>query len=494
LYPRVLWSHGGSALTGPPRQMNSSALVQRLDGRRIESYQEADALTVPAAAQAVNAGRGAGDGFSPTRILEIELTAPLPRIDHDGPYGRAWMLVRLQTEPIGICVAPLPPEGIAPDELAGLIWRELAEPIAERVTAAGQPRPAGLTGGGLPAPAQSWPYERDRAAVLAKAPFISVVVCTRDRPEQIGKCLSRLAQQQYPRYEVVVVDNAPTSDALREVVEGQAGTGADFRYCVEPRPGLSWARNEGIRAAKSDIIAFLDDDDEPDEHWLTAIADGFAHGERIGCVSGIVLPARLDSAVEELFEQVGGHSKGRGFVRETFDKSGPQSPLFPLPPFGVGANMAFSRAALDRIGGFDVALGAGTPTSAGEDTLALTLVLLAGYEIAYQPSALMWHHHRTDLASLNRQLHGYSVGLTAFYAALVRRRPGAFFGLLKLLPAAAGYLTGGRGAAVETPEDPPLALAAELDRRQLQGMLAGPAAYLRSRRVQRRVAAAARKR
>ena len=95
-----------------------------------------------------------------------------------------------------------------------------------------------------------------------------MVVCTRDRPEQIKKCLGRLAGQQYPRYEVVVVDNAPTSDALRKVVEGQAGAGAAFRYCVEPRPGLSWARNAGIAAATSDIIAFLDDDDEPDEHWL----------------------------------------------------------------------------------------------------------------------------------------------------------------------------------------------------------------------------------
>jgi len=462
-------------------------------------------MTVPAAAQAVDAGRGASGGFSPTRVLEVELTAPLPRLDHDGHYGRAWMLVRLHTEPVGICVATLPPAGIAPDELAALIWGELGGPIAERFTAAGLARPAGLTGAGLPAAAPAWPYLRDQAAVLAQAPFISVVVCTRDRPEQIKKCLSRLAQQQYPRFEVVVVDNAPTSDALRHVVEGQAGEAAplvegqagqapEFRYCVEPRPGLSWARNEGIRAAKSDIVAFLDDDDEPDEHWLTAVAAGFAGGERIGCVSGIVLPARLDSAVEELFEQVGGHSKGRGFVKETFDKSGPQSPLFPLPPFGVGANMAFRRAALDRIGGFDVALGAGTPTSAGEDTLALTLVLLAGYEIAYQPSALMWHHHRTDMASLNRQLHGYSVGLTAFYAALVRHRPGAIFGLLKLLPAAGGYLTGGKGAPVATPEDPPLALAAELDRRQLHGMLAGPPAYLRSRRVQRRVAAAARQR
>jgi glycosyltransferase involved in cell wall biosynthesis len=326
---------------------------------------------------------------------------------------------------------------------------------------------------------------------MAQAPFISVIICTRDRPEQIRKCLSRLAGQQYPQYEVVVVDNAPVSDALRAVVEGMSAEGAsEFRYTVEPRPGLSWARNAGLEAAKSDIIAFLDDDDEPDELWLAGIADGFARSDRVGCVSGIVLPARLDSAVEQLFEQIGGHSKGRGFTRDTFNKSGPQSPLFPLPPFGVGANMAFRRAALDRIGGFDVALGAGTPTSGGEDTLALTLVLLAGYEIAYEPSALMYHHHRTDMASLNRQLHGYSVGLTAFYAALLRQRPSAFLGLLKLLPMAGGYLKGGTTKS-ELAEEP-LELAAEVDRRQLQGMLSGPLVYARSRRLQRRVAAAAR--
>jgi glycosyltransferase involved in cell wall biosynthesis len=450
-------------------------------------------MTLPAAAslQAGTYERAAGGGFTPTRVTEVELTEPLPKLDCDGHYGRAWILVRLHTEPVGVCVAPLPSGGLDAAELAARLWDELGETIAGRFAAAGLPRPDGLTSDGLTAPADAWPFLRDRTAALANAPFISVVVCTRDRPEQIKKCLNRLAQQSYPRYEVVVVDNAPTSDALRNVVEGQPADGAEFRYCVEPRPGLSWARNAGIAAAASDIIAFLDDDDEPDEHWLAGIATGFTRGDRIGCVSGVVLPAKLDNAVEQLFEEIGGHSKGRGFVRETFTKSGPQSPLFPLPPFGVGANMAFRRDALERIGGFDVGLGAGTPTGGGEDTLAITLVLLAGYEMAYEYGALMWHHHRQDMASLNRQLHGYSVGLTAFYAALLRQRPSALFGLIKLLPAAGGYLTGGRGAPEEDATEP-LELAAELDRRQLQGMLKGPLVYARSRRQQRRIAAAMR--
>jgi O-antigen biosynthesis protein len=450
-------------------------------------------MTLPAAAPALHGGKSEGNtsgGFTPTRVIEVELTEPLPKLAHDGHYGRAWILVRLYTEPIGVCVVTLPREGLAPDALAAELWTELSGPVAQRFEAAGRAVPTALAGCGLPAEPAGWPFLRDREALLADAPFISVVICTRDRPEQIRKCLARLAKQKYPRFEVVVVDNAPTSDALRKVVEGAAEGGAEFRYCVEQRPGLSWARNAGIAAAASDIIAFLDDDEEPDEYWLAGIADGFAGGEKVGCVSGIVLPARLDNAVENLFEEIGGHSKGRGFVKESFDKSGPQSPLWPLPPFGVGANMAFRRAALDRIGGFDVALGAGTPTGGGEDTLAITLVMLHGYEVVYEPDALMWHYHREDVASLNKQLHGYSVGLTAFYAALIRQRPGALFGLLKLLPMAAGYLKGGEGGTKAAEEAPavPDELEAELDRRQLQGMLKGPVVYAKSRRVQRRVA------
>jgi O-antigen biosynthesis protein len=459
-------------------------------------------MTLPAAAPARHAAESAAGGspeFSPTRIIEVELTRALPRLDHDGHYGRVFILARLYTEPIGVCVRPLPKEGIDPSELAAVLWQELNAFIAERFAAAGLAAPTVLTGDGLAAAPGEWPLLRRRAVLLADAPFISVVVCTRDRPEQIKKCLNRLARQEYPRYEVVVVDNAPTSDALRpvvegSVVEGQTAGSVAFRYTVEPRPGLSWARNAGIVAAKSDIIAFLDDDDEPDEHWLTGIAEGFAKSSRMGCVSGIVLPARLDNAVENLFERIGGHSKGRGFTAETFTRNGSQSPLWPLPPFGVGANMAFRREALDRIGGFDVALGAGTPTGGGEDTLAISLVMMSGYEVAYEPAALMWHHHRQDMVSLNKQLSNYSIGLTAFYAGLLRARPTALLGLVKLLPLAAGYLRGGRDAAEETPKEEPGELEAQLDRKPMQGMLKGPLLYGRSRRQQRRVAAATRAR
>ena len=149
--------------------------------------------------------------------------------------------------------------------------------------------------------------------------------------------------------------------------------------------------------------------------------------------------------------------------------------------------MAFRREALASIGGFDVALGAGTAALAGEDTLALTLILLNGYDIAYEPAALVRHDHRRELDGLTQQLYGYGAGLTAYYAALLRHRPSVLPGLLRLVPTAIGYLRGdGTTQRAKQPQ-----VLAQLMRGQRRGMAAGPVRYLRSARNQARVATSA---
>jgi GT2 family glycosyltransferase len=422
------------------------------------------------------------DPFFPARMVEVELTRPLPAVSYDDKQRRLWVLGRLHSEPVGVCIVHVGQEGLTPEQLGALLWPQYRGAVTERYAAAGLPEPCALTGGGLETGPAVWPFLQHRQEILTTAPFISVVICTRDRPDQLENCLRCLGGQEYPRFEVVVVDNAP-SDAVRTLVDAGL-TGTASRYVPEPRAGLSWARNSGTAAASGEIIAFLDDDEEPDRHWLAGLACGFARGDDIGCVSGMVLPARLDTHAQELFEQLGGHSKDRGFSSVIFARHGGQSPLYPLPPFGVGANMAFRREALARIGGFDVALGAGTPALAGEDTLALTLILLAGYRIAYEPSALMRHHHRGDLDSLGRQLRAYAVGLTGFYAALLRHRPSVIPALLKLMPTAVSYLRAGKDMRT-APQD----LPAGLKLRQRWWMLTGPVAYTRSVWRQARVAA-----
>jgi glycosyltransferase involved in cell wall biosynthesis len=439
-------------------------------------------MTAPTAAPRADLA-APGHGFSPALMMEAELTGPLPAVSYDGQHRRAWVLGRLHGEPVGASVLPLDENGLTPGQLGALLWPDLREQVTARFAAAGQPAPGGLTGEGLAADPDSWPFLRRRREVLATAPLISVVICTRDRADQLATCLRHIERQVYPRFEVVVVDNAPTTDAVRVLVEGRPG-GVTYRYTTEPRGGLSWARNAGIAAASGEIIAFIDDDEQPDPHWLAGIAGGFTRGDGVGCVTGMILPLRLDTEVQEWFEWNGGHSKGRGFSPAIFAKDGPQSPLYPLPPFGAGGNMAFRRETLARIGGFDVAMGAGTPARASEDTLALTLVLLAGYRIAYEPAAFLRHDHYAEVDGLERQLSGYGTGITAYYAALLRHRPSALFGLLKLVPAAAGYVRGEKAPDDVAPPDLPPGLS----RWQRRGMLAGPVAYIKSVRKQARLA------
>jgi O-antigen biosynthesis protein len=431
-----------------------------------------------------------GSLFSPAQVIEIELNGPLPSVNSEGRGQRIWILARLHGDPIGTCVVHVSESVISEEQLAAILWTKFRDAISYRFLNAGLAEPRGLAASGI----ISGTSLRPDVSVPSQSvePPISVVVCTRSRIKQLAECLRHIGELHYPSYEVIVVDNAPTSDEGRLLVESMPCSDR-FRYVSEPRPGLSWARNTGVAAARNNVIAFLDDDDRPDRQWLKGLALGFARSGRVGCVTGLILPARLDTVAQEMFEQIGGHHKGLGFEHLIFSRYGPRNPLYPLPPFGTGANMAFLRETLEVIGGFDVALGAGTATAAGEDTLAMTLTLLADYDIAYEPTALMWHHHRRDLSELSRQLHGYSIGLAAFYAALLHRRPGVFIALLKLLPDVARYLrstvVAGPGVVelMREPDGVADHLLAKVDRRHAWGLLKGPVAYMRSVHAQRRI-------
>ena len=160
-----------------------------------------------------------------------------------------------------------------------------------------------------------------------------------------------------------------------------------------------------------------------------------------------------------------------------------QHPLYPLPPFGVGANMAFRTEALRQLGGFDEALGAGTPAQGSEDTKMFTDLLRAGGTVAYRPSAVTRHFHRRDLDGLRRQMRGYGSGLTAFYTASVLARPSTIVDLIRLAPRALRDLYSSDSLRVATLEDDfPRDLLAENRR----GLIAGPWLYLRGRVQNRR--------
>jgi glycosyltransferase involved in cell wall biosynthesis len=419
-------------------------------------------------------------------VVEVELAEPTPglpagRAPDGRAYGSATVLARWYTEPLALVEIPLPGAGLEPGALATALWHTLRCPLSERLAAEGEDVPDTLPPGGLRLRAPP-PQLRPGAETAGKAPPVSVIVCTRDRAEALARCLDGVEAQAYPDFEILVVDNAPESGAVAALLAARRPA-VPLRRVVEQRPGLARARNTGRAAAAGKIVAYLDDDERPDAHWLAETARGFRSAPGVACVSGVVLPAVLDTPAQRWFERFGGHSKGRGFAEAVFDPASHarQHPLYPLPPFGVGANMAFDPHALDEIGGFDVTLGAGTPVPGGEDSAAICDLMLSGATAVYRPSALMWHWHREELAELATQLHGYGAGLTAFYARALLHDPRVLPTLLRLTPQALHDLRGQDSVRTATMGDD---YPAELTRAHRRGMLSGPARYLRSRHEQ----------
>jgi GT2 family glycosyltransferase len=374
-------------------------------------------------------------------------------------YRYCWVLVRRAGRPVGIVEARA-------DE------REVRDQLNRFVL--------GLTDASpLPAP------EHDVADCTSEA-AVTVVICTRERPDDLARAIESLKAQSQKDFRVLVIDNAPTSDGTAEVVAGMRDGDLRLDYVVEPTPGLSWARNCALPHVDTDIVAWLDDDEVADQNWIAELTRAFRSVPDAAAVSGSVVPAELETWAQWWFEQYGGHTKGRGFAEAVFvgaDANG-QSPLYPLPPFGVGANMAFRTRALATMGGFDVGLGAGTPTRGGEDTLMFSQLLLAGHTVAYQPAALTRHFHRREVGELEKQMFGYGVGLTAFYTALLRWNWRLVLPLILLAPRAVVDISGGRRSAATTglPEEFPSGLL----RLKRRGLLLGPVRYARARRLARR--------
>lgn len=251
---------------------------------------------------------------------------------------------------------------------------------------------------------------------------VSVVLCTRERPADLAGALTSIVALDYRNFEVVVVDNAPTSDSTERVVNALGDP--RVRRIVEPVPGLSSARNAGLQAARHEIVAFTDDDVVVDRNWLHCIARGFARHPDASCVCGLVPSGELRTAAQAYFDQRVSWSDSLDPRRYSLADPPADVPLFPFQVgrYGTGANFAVRRSAVIELGGFDEALGAGTPTRGGEDIDMFYRLIAAGHALATEPSAIVWHRHRSDSAALLAQAKGYGLGLGAWLTKVVLER------------------------------------------------------------------------
>jgi GT2 family glycosyltransferase/SAM-dependent methyltransferase len=235
---------------------------------------------------------------------------------------------------------------------------------------------------------------------------VSVVVCTRDRPEMLERCLDSLITGTAQPDEIIVVDNFPSTDGCRAVV----GSRPEVTYVAEPHPGLSRARNAGIRAARGDIIAFTDDDTVVHPDWIKRLSDSF-QDPKVMSVTGLVLPAALDAPSQVAFEK-GMGGLGKGYARVEYDAafiSRTTANGTSVWEIGAGANMAIRRAAFEALGGFDERLGAGA-AGCSEDSEFWYRILAAGWNCLYEPAAVVFHHHRKDFGELKAQARLYMRG------------------------------------------------------------------------------------
>jgi GT2 family glycosyltransferase/O-antigen/teichoic acid export membrane protein len=359
-------------------------------------------------------------------------------------------------------------------------------PVAERpalvlVRRRGHPLRVVGVGEGTTAEDLRLPTDHDIPAQAGgPLPSVTVIIPTAGRPEDIRRCALSLHHNTYRPMQVIVVDNNPSDGRTARAIEDvRRQTGLDVEYIAEPRRGSSIARNTGLELARGEIVAFTDDDVLVDPEWTQRIARAFDDPE-IACVTGLVMPWQLETEAQVLFERYGGFAKGVQ-SRVWRKEPGPgDSILHPYAcgTFGSGNNMAFRASVLRELGGFDVALGAGSPARAGADIESFLRVLLAGHALRYEPAALVWHKHRRQLPELQRQLNSYGSGLAAIGTKHVLPGTGKPLSLLARIPAALWFLLSSSSYRNRNRQDgyPPALVWAEL-----RGVLAGPWRYAKAR-------------
>jgi glycosyltransferase involved in cell wall biosynthesis len=207
---------------------------------------------------------------------------------------------------------------------------------------------------------------------------VTIVICTRNRPAQLNKCLEAITHLERIPDEVIVVDNT-SGDKETEA----AARRFSARYSVEPIAGLSRARNRGLAESNSEIVAYLDDDALPAESWLDFLIEPFTDS-RVGAVTGRTISPDSQADV--------GNQEPTRFL------SNQDRQWFEIAAFGglgIGTNMALRKAACDGWKVFDERLGRGTPFQSLEEHHAFVHLLSIGHCAVHVPAAIVRHRPQT---------------------------------------------------------------------------------------------------
>lgn len=445
-------------------------------GRRL--LQSAPRLRPPPVDQSARDGAIAPPLRAPVAILEADLEHPLPSVEpsREPDYTSAQAVVRLHGHTLGMVTSSTEQGRLTAARLAEAIWDSMAPQILGHLPQDAVQHVKELPPTGLPARLPTDPPPPS----TVELPLVSVVIATLDRARRLAACVESLLNCRYPRVEIIVVDNAPGLGGTVDVVAQEFGSRSEVSYVAEPRRGVSAARNRGAAAARGDIIAFVDDDVVVNQDYLSAVVQGFLRWPRTHCVTGLIVPAELETPAQLRMEQYGGFNKGYDMRVFDLEEHRVDDVLYPyrIGMYGSGASLAIRADAFRTLGGFDESLGAGTPTFGAEDLDILLRVINGGMRLVYQPDALVWHYHRRFDDDVARQIYRYGVALAAVFTkhALTDRR--VFIDIARRLPHVALYTLHPQSAknANRQGSDYPRRLVLL----EMAGLLVGPVAFLRS--------------
>jgi len=228
----------------------------------------------------------------------------------------------------------------------------------------------------------------------------TIVICTRNRPSLLRRCLEGIAHLERAPDELIVVDNTFGDEETEAVAREFAAV-----YTFEPIKGLSRARNRGLAESNSEIVAYLDDDAVPDEHWLKHLLEPFAD-PRVAVVTGATNSPESRAC--------------DGDQEPTRFLSNKDRQWFEIAAFGglgIGANMAVRKAACMGWKVFDERLGRGAPFQGAEEHHAFVHFLALSYSAAHVPAAIVFHScQKPDNIKLEaRNQIAYSMLLFAEY-------------------------------------------------------------------------------
>jgi glycosyltransferase involved in cell wall biosynthesis len=239
---------------------------------------------------------------------------------------------------------------------------------------------------------------------MIQSPYYSIVIPTFNRPDCLRICLHAIAHLNYPKeqFEVIVVDDG-SPHPLDAVVES-FNTSFAIKLLRQSNKGPAAARNTGIAAARGIMIAFVDDDCEPDENWLQVLAA--QHATALDCLIGGRMINRLSNNLYSTASQLITDVVYRHYNADPNNAR-----------FVASNNMALPTDSLREIGGFDEAF----LMAAAEDRELCERWRSLGKRIVYSPDMIVYHSHHLTLTSYLRQHFNYGRGAYHFHQKRFRR-------------------------------------------------------------------------